>query len=624
TTNGKLDRRALPAPDTDALAAQTYVAPKGEQEALLAAVWSELLGVEHVGRHDSFFALGGHSLLAITLIERLRQRGWQLDVRALFTHATLAAVAETLKAETAAAIPPNRIAPDCSRITPALLPLVQLTQAEIDAIVCTVEGGAANIQDIYPLAPLQEGLLFHHLADPGADPYVNTTLLAFETQQQAARFLSAFDQVVQRHDILRTSIVWRDLPAPVQVVWRHAALQVHQHTLQGLDAQAGLLTEMGPDHARLDLAKAPLLQAHLAEDTAQQRWIVGVLAHHLMMDHTTLDLIVTEIGAHLSGRQQQLPAPLPFRNFVAQAQRAVSTEHVPFFSRMLSDVDHPTTPFGLLRSNVHSAPAQQRVPVTQDIAHSLRAHASRLGVNASSVFHLAYAVLLARISARNDVIFGTVLFGRLSGSDGADRALGMFLNTLPLRVRIDTTSVTDAVRSMQAQMAELLCHEHVALTAVRNCSAIRAPLPLFSALLNYRYAVHTPSAAQQAADDDAWQGVRVLQARERTTYPLSLSVDDDGDGFSLDLQIDPCLCAERVAGFMLHALQQLNVALSRAPDTPLCALQILPAGERAWLLQDANANPAVPPATGDTLLTRFQAQVRQRPTAAALIDGKLV
>ncbi|PKV11645.1 non-ribosomal peptide synthetase [Xanthomonas prunicola] len=624
TANGKLDRRALPAPDADALATQAYVAPEGELEMMLAAVWSELLGVERVGRHDSFFALGGHSLLAITLIERLRQHGWQLDVRALFTHATLAAVAETLRPEKTAAIPQNRIAPDCSRITPALLPLVQLTQVEIDAIVCTVDGGTANIQDIYPLAPLQEGLLFHHLADPGADPYVNTTLLAFETQQQAAAFLSAFDQVVQRHDILRTSIVWQDLPAPMQVVWRHAALQVHRYTLQGQDAQAELLTRMGPDHARLDLAKAPLLQAHLGEDMAQQRWIVGVLAHHLVMDHTTLDLIIAEIGAHLSGRQQQLPAPLPFRNFVAQAQRAISTEHVPFFSRMLRDVDHPTTPFGLLRNDINSAPAQQRVPVARDIAHSLRAHARRLGVNASSLFHLAYAVLLARISARNDVVFGTVLFGRLSGSDGADRALGMFLNTLPLRVRIDATSVTDAVRRMQEQMAELLCHEHVALTDVRNCSAIRAPLPLFSALLNYRYAGHTPSAAEHVAHDEAWQGVRVLQARERTTYPLSLSVNDDGDGFSLDLQIDPCLCAERVAGFMLHALQQLNLALSRAPDTPLCALQILPAGERAWLLHDVNATPTAPRAAGDTLLTRFQAQVRQFPTAPALIDGDLV
>ncbi|UXA49020.1 non-ribosomal peptide synthase/polyketide synthase [Xanthomonas prunicola] len=627
TANDKLDRRALPAPDADALAAQTYVAPEGELEIMLAAVWSELLGVERVGRHDSFFALGGHSLLAITLIERLRQHGWQLDVRALFTHATLAAVAETLRPEKTAAIPQNRIAPDCSRITPALLPLVQLTQVEIDAIVCTVDGGAANIQDIYPLAPLQEGLLFHHLADPGADPYVNTTLLAFETQQQAAAFLSAFDQVVQRHDILRTSIVWQDLPAPVQVVWRHAALQVHRYTLQGQDAQAELLTRMGPDHARLDLAKAPLLQAHLGEDMAQQRWIVGVLAHHLVMDHTTLDLIIAEIGAHLSGRQQQLPAPLPFRNFVAQAQRAVSTEHVPFFSRMLSDVDHPTAPFGLLRNDINSVPAQQRVPVARDIAHSLRAHARRLGVNASSLFHLAYAVLLARISTRNDVVFGTVLFGRLSGSDGADRALGMFLNTLPLRVRIDTTSVTDAVRRMQEQMAELLCHEHVALTDVRNCSAIRAPLPLFSALLNYRYAGHSSSAAEHVAHDEAWQGVRVLQARERTTYPVSLSVNDDGDGFSLDLQIDPCLCAERVAGFMLHALQQLNLVLSRAPDTPLCALQILPAGERAWLLHDVNAttaHPASTPAAGDTLLTRFQTQVRQFPTAAALIDGELV
>ncbi|MCG1048915.1 phosphopantetheine-binding protein, partial [Mycetohabitans sp. B6] len=135
TPNGKLDRRALPAPDDEALAHQMYVAPQGELETTLAAIWAELLGVERVGRHDSFFALGGHSLLAVQLIERLRRRGIGLSVRALFDTPTLSALAQTLGQHRDVAVPPNAITPDTTAITPSMLPLIELTQADIDKIV---------------------------------------------------------------------------------------------------------------------------------------------------------------------------------------------------------------------------------------------------------------------------------------------------------------------------------------------------------------------------------------------------------------------------------------------------------------------------------------------------------
>ncbi|UWI58750.1 phosphopantetheine-binding protein [Xanthomonas oryzae pv. oryzae] len=115
---------------------------------MLATLWSGLLGAAQVGRNDDFFALGGHSLLAVKLIERLRRLGWQIDVRALFARPTLAGLAENLQAASTNMVPPNRIGPDCTRITPDLLPLVTLTQGEIAAVVATVDGGAANVQDI--------------------------------------------------------------------------------------------------------------------------------------------------------------------------------------------------------------------------------------------------------------------------------------------------------------------------------------------------------------------------------------------------------------------------------------------------------------------------------------------
>ncbi|HEX8433121.1 MAG TPA: amino acid adenylation domain-containing protein, partial [Longimicrobium sp.] len=163
TPNGKLDRKALPSPDGAAYSAREYEAPVGATETALAEIWAEVLGVERVGRWDNFFELGGHSLIAVTLISRMRRRGLHAEVRALFTTPTLAGLAGAVTGESnELRIPANGVRRG-EPITPDMLPLADLTQAEIDRIVARVPGGAANVQDIYPLAPLQEGILFHHL-----------------------------------------------------------------------------------------------------------------------------------------------------------------------------------------------------------------------------------------------------------------------------------------------------------------------------------------------------------------------------------------------------------------------------------------------------------------------------
>ncbi|MDT8909051.1 phosphopantetheine-binding protein, partial [Pseudomonas prosekii] len=214
TANGKLDRRALPAPDAEAYASREYEAPQGAVEQTLARLWAEVLKVEQVGRHDHFFELGGHSLLAVTLIERMRQAGLSADVRVLFSQPTLAALAAAIGSGKEISVPENRIAADCEHITPELLPLVKLTQETIDRLLTTVPGGARNVQDIYPLAPLQEGILYHHLAAEQGDPYVLQSQFAFDTLERFEAFVEALQVVIDRHDILRTSVVWEGLDEP--------------------------------------------------------------------------------------------------------------------------------------------------------------------------------------------------------------------------------------------------------------------------------------------------------------------------------------------------------------------------------------------------------------------------
>ncbi|MDU6305005.1 MAG: amino acid adenylation domain-containing protein, partial [Serratia marcescens] len=180
TPNGKLDRRALPEPQEDAYVREVYAEPEGELETLLAGIWRELLGLERVGRHDNFFELGGHSLLAVKLMAQLRRVGLSAGVQTLFTAPTLSTLAQTLVTQQEVSVPANGILPGCVAITPEMLPLATLSQPEIDAVVAQVPGGVANVQDIYALSPLQEGILFHHLLAERGDPYQLSAVLRFD------------------------------------------------------------------------------------------------------------------------------------------------------------------------------------------------------------------------------------------------------------------------------------------------------------------------------------------------------------------------------------------------------------------------------------------------------------
>jgi amino acid adenylation domain-containing protein len=623
TPNGKLDRRALPPPEGGG--AKLAEPPQGPVETAIAAMWADLLHLEHVGRHDNFFELGGHSLLVIALVSRLREQGWQTDMRSVFADPTLAGVAAAINGGRAAiAVPPNRIEPDCATITPDLLPLITLEQRAIDAIVATVPGGARNVQDIYPLAPLQEGILFHSVMSAEADAYVTPALLAFNSRASLDRFLAALQSVIDRHDILRTAILWEGLPEPVQVVWRHATVLVEEVAVEeiapeGADAAAAMWRRADRHNARIDIREAPLLRVMVARDDARGRWLLVLLNHHLVIDHTTLDAIVAEVHAHFAGKVAQLPTPLPFRTFVAEARLGMrQEEHEAFFRDTLGDIDEPTAPFGLLDvKGDGSSVAEARLEVEVGLARRLRTQARRLGVAPASLFHLAWALVLASTTGREDVVFGTVLFGRITGD--ADRALGLFINTLPLRLSLNGRNVETAVRETHARLALLLRHEHASLALAQRCSAVPPPAPLFSALLNYRY---IRSGAESLAAGALGQlGIELLRAEERTNYPCALSVDDLGDpGFELEVQIADEIDPARVCRLMHTALERLVQALEQSPATAVSSLGVLSDVERRQVLHDWNTTTTTlaPPTTLPSL---FEAQVARTPDAVALVCG---
>ena len=623
TPNGKLDRAALPTPDLRELAARDYEPPQGPVEELIARVGGELLHIARIGRRDNFFELGGHSLLVIQMLERLRREGQTTQVRSVFENpvlADLARVLQRVRMEEHPAVPPNRIPPGCDTITPDMVPLMALEPQHLDYIVGAVPGGAANVQDIYPLAPLQEGLLFHRLMNAqGGDTYVLPTVFAFESDDQLERFVVALQAVIDRHDALRTAVLWERLPQPVQVVYRQAKVPIQTLVSDNQDPLERLRERMRPEHQGLNLRQAPLIRLLVARGSDPRECCALLQIHHLVCDHGSLATIMAEIKAFLEGRGAGLSCAVPYRDHVAYTLAARRTRDAEaYFRGKLTGIAEPTAPFSITEWLSDGSESQQaRGALEPLLAERVRTQASRHGVSVATVFHAAWALVVAQTSGREDVVFGTVLLGRAQEHSSRGQCLGMFINTLPLCLRLHGLSARQLIEKTQDELVELLEYEQASLAVAQQCADLGASVPLFTSLLNYRHRGSESESGIQAA-----LGIKSISGLGGTHYPVAAAVDEvDGD-YELMVDTDPRISPYRVLGHIRIALRSLLEALERGGTQLALKLPVLNQAELYQALKIQNSSEVESP--GELIHELFEKQAASTPDTAAIVYGRTV
>jgi amino acid adenylation domain-containing protein len=603
TPNGKLDRRALPAPDAPAADADRYVEPRTREEALVARIWAEVLGVERVGAHDDFFALGGHSLLATRVLSRLRTAGVELPLRVLFERSTVASLAE-------------RVAHAGMDAAPLALP-----------ILLPADGAL-------PLSFAQERLWFIQQLQPESAVYNLQFALRLRGPLDTDALGRALDVLVQRHESLRTRFPSVD-GEPAQVVDAARPVPLARADLAGVgdaaEREAALHALNAAEAARpFDLANGPLLRCTLARLGEGEHAMLFTL-HHIVCDGWSMAILASEVsalyGAFSEGGDASLaPLPVQYAGFAAWQREWLASDAVQsqmgYWRERLAGVPPLELPTDRPRPAVQGHRGGSE-PLTLSVAASdaLRRLSRAEGATVFMTLLAALQLLLSRLSGQDDFAIGSPIAGRTRAE--TEGLIGFFLNNLVLRADLGGDPT---FRELLGRVREttLGAFAHQEIPFERLIEELRPPrdparTPFFQVLVNMLPAddggrVRFGGAMAEPLD----------RPEPESKFDLALNVVD-GDALRLALIYNRDLFDADTARRILGWYEVLLESAVAGPDRRISTLPLLRDEERAALARDAaGRGPAVPFAplpewdADDSIASRFAAQVRATPDGVAV------
>ena len=480
SANGKLDRAALPEPVLGLPAKADYVEPATEPERAVAEIWAAVLGAPQVGAEDDFFALGGDSIRALKVLARLRAAGYPSQLTDLFLHQNVRALAATLdrRGGSAPALP--------EPIAPFGL---------LDPITADVVRARFAAEDAYPLAALQAGMLFHSEYSEDAATYHDVfTLRLSGSDYRPAAMASAVAEVGARHAILRTSLHVADFAEPVQVVHPRAEIPIRLRDLRELPAElvgAELSAFLDAEkRTRFEPDLAPLLRifVHLLPDT---EFALTLSFHHAILDGWSVATLTTELlqryHAHSVGNTlATTPPELSYRDFVAeQLDRIAAAESTEFWQAQLADAPGTEVPRlpGFRRTQTATGDAAVLAfELGDDLVAGLGISARSARVPVRTVLMSAHLRALGLLNGADDVVTGIVTHGK-SAHEAGDRVLGLFLNTIPIRARLDQSSWLELMRAVYAAEVAAMPHRSYPLAEIQRRTGRS---PVYDVLFDYR------------------------------------------------------------------------------------------------------------------------------------------
>ncbi|EOY4878377.1 non-ribosomal peptide synthase/polyketide synthase [Pseudomonas aeruginosa] len=595
TPNGKINRKALPLPDASAVR-DAHVAPEGELERAMAAIWSEVLKLGHIGRDDNFFELGGHSLLVTQVVSRVRRRlDLQVPLRTLFEHSTLRAYAQAV-----------------AQLAPA------------------AQGGIVRCaRDASPqLSFAQERQWFIWRLDPHSAAYNIPVALRLKGPLRRDALQGALDLLVQRHETLRTTFVEHD-GAPRQVIHPTLPIAIEERRppVAGEDLKGLVETEA---HRPFDLQRGPLLRVLLLP-LATDECVLVLTLHHIIADGWSMQVLVDElIRVYAALRHDQPPAlaelPIQYADFAAWqrqwmdgGERERQLDY--WVSRLGGEQPLLELPSDRPRPQQQSHRGRRiGIPLPAELAEALRRLAQAEQGTLFMLLLASFQALLHRYSGQNDIRVGVPIANR--NREETEGLIGFFVNTQVLRAELDgQLPFRELLRQVRQAVVEAQGYQDLPFEQLVDALQPERSLshaPLFQVMYNHQRDDHRgsrfASLGELEVEDLAWD-VQTAQ------FDLTLDTYESSNGLLAELTYATDLfdasSAERIAGHWLNLLQSIVAR----PEACIAELKLLDEAEaRADLLQ-WNPHPQdFPPAS--CLHRQIERQAAERPRATAVVYGE--
>ncbi|MCP1186774.1 non-ribosomal peptide synthetase [Paenibacillus sp. 1781tsa1] len=594
TRNGKLDRRALPAPDRNERHT-LRVAPRNETEAEVVAVFQEVLGLEEVGIHDHFFERGGHSLRAIRAVNQLEARtGIRLPLRSLFEHPTAAALSMCLGGGAEAAYEPLPRAP---------------------------------LQETYPMSSAQQRLFVIQQMDPASTVYNMPGRLDLPGSLDLARLQHALQTLVQRHESLRTSFhleagqaVQRIHPEVSVAIeyrdWKEEPGSASASEVENNEAvQEALLTQFVRP---FDVGKAPLLRLNVVKTGAEEHALLFDM-HHLISDGTTMNIMTRELSQLYAGESLP-PVRVQYKDYSewlrVQDREAARAYWVGEFAGELPILDLPLD---------YPRPQMQRfqggvVPV--ELGADLRSRVQRLcrqtGATEYMVLLSGLMILLSQYSRQADIIVGSPVSGRVHPD--TESTVGVFVNTLALRgYPKGAKSYVDFLMEIQETSLKALEHQTYPFEELVEQVQVQRDLsrnPLFDVML----------VLQNQEEESPIKGnldFTGVQGNTTTAkFDLTLNITSSAEGYLVQWEYMRDLFHEDTVRRMAAHYEQVIQEVTMASDLRLDQLSMVTTEEREWLFNNVHEIPAQYPEQA-TIKSLFEEQVKRAPGRIAATDGEI-
>lgn len=518
-----------------------------------------------------------------------------------------------------------------------------------------------NIEAVYPLSPMQQGMVFHSLYAPESSVYFEQLSCILRGELRTDAFRRAWQETISRQAVLRTSFVWKRMDRMLQVVqkdvevpleisdWREflsGEQVVKLHALQAADRARGF-----------DLAKAPLIRLTLVRLEDEKYYFLWS-HHHALMDGWSVPLLFKEVltlyenyagGEHLAqGKELVLSPARPYKDYINWLQEQDVNAAETYWRGVLGGIvgkEHLTAPTPLMVEasrerlagterfaieDVQKHPAQyaeQEIKLDKNLSTDLQSLARRQRVTLSTILQGAWGLLLSRYSGDEDVIFGVTVSGRPADLAGAEMMIGLFINTLPVRIHIDTqVSISEWLAALQAQMAEARQYEHSSLVQIQEWSDIPRGTPMFESILVFENYPVEDTLKDQVSGSQGNGRVRIesIQSHEQTNFPLTI-VSGPGETIGIKASYDTGRFDDDAILRMLGHLKQILEQFARRTDIGLAEVNLLTSEEEKTLLTDWVASSITStdqfPAGWEmrTIHELFTEQAKRTPDAVALI-----